>query len=75
LAEGSIAGAALDVTDPEPLPQGDPLYRSPRCLITCHSAARVDQGAATLRTHIRANILRFVAGEPLLGRVDPSKGY
>jgi phosphoglycerate dehydrogenase-like enzyme len=75
LASGSIAGAALDVTDPEPLPEGDPLYSSPRCLVTCHSAARVERGAETLRERVRANIARFVAGEPLLGRIDASKGY
>jgi len=38
LAAGTIAGAALDVTDPEPLPQGHPLWAEPRCLITPHSA-------------------------------------
>lgn len=38
LAEGRLAGAALDVTDPEPLPDGHPLWSEPRCLITPHSA-------------------------------------
>jgi phosphoglycerate dehydrogenase-like enzyme len=75
VAAGGIAGVALDVTDPEPLPAGDPLFSSPRCLVTCHSAAR-DLGALeALRARARTNLDAFVAGGPLLGRVDAAQGY
>ena len=75
LADGVIAGAALDVTDPEPLPVGHPLWREPRALITPHVA----NPAAGLRRHlaerVRENVRRFGAGEPLLGRIEPAAGY
>ena len=38
LAEGIIGGAALDVTEPEPLPDGHPLWEHERCIITPHTA-------------------------------------
>ena len=75
LAAGSIAGAALDVTDPEPLPAGHPLWREPRALITPHIA----NPDATLRRYlaelVRENVARFAAGEELLSRIDPDAGY
>ena len=69
LAEGLIRGAALDVTDPEPLPVGHPLWSEPRCVITPHEAG----GAfgKNLGTEDRIcdvcceNLRRYVAGEPL----------
>ncbi len=75
LAAGSIAGAALDVTDPEPLPDGHPLWSEPRALITPHIA----NPAATLRRylarHVKENVTRFANGEPLLSPIDPEAGY
>jgi D-3-phosphoglycerate dehydrogenase len=75
LAGGAIAGAALDVTDPEPLPDGHPLWREPRALITPHVA----NPSATLRRylaeHVRENVARFAAGEPLLAAIDVDAGY
>ena len=75
LARGSIGGAALDVTDPEPLPDGHPLLREPRALITPHIA----NPDATLRRYlaelVRENVARFAAGEELLSRIDPEAGY
>ena len=44
LAEGRIGGAALDVTDPEPLPDDHPLWSEPRCIITPHTANTLDDG-------------------------------
>lgn len=44
LRSGRIAGAALDVTDPEPLPPGHPLFRLDRCIVTPHIAARTHEG-------------------------------
>ncbi|MHC2185098.1 phosphoglycerate dehydrogenase-like enzyme [Rathayibacter agropyri] len=75
LAEGRLAGAALDVTDPEPLPDGHPLWSEPRCLITPHSADTPEMTAPLLAERVRANVEAFAAGAPLLGRVDPRAGY
>jgi phosphoglycerate dehydrogenase-like enzyme len=75
LAEGSIGGAALDVTDPEPLPDGHPLWESERCIITPHTADTPEMIQPLLARRIRDNVARFAAGEPLLGLVDPALGY
>ena len=75
LAEGTIGGAALDVTDPEPLPDGHPLWESARCIITPHSADTPEMILPLLARRIRDNVARFAAGEPLLGLVDPALGY
>ncbi|MWV50245.1 hydroxyacid dehydrogenase [Rathayibacter sp. VKM Ac-2803] len=75
LAEGRIAGAALDVTDPEPLPDGHPLWGEPRCLITPHTADTPEITAPLLAERVRANVAAFAAGEPLLGLVDTDAGY
>jgi phosphoglycerate dehydrogenase-like enzyme len=75
LAEGSIGGAALDVTDPEPLPDGHPLWESERCIITPHTADTPEMIEPLLARRIRDNVARFAAGEPLLGLVDPDRGY
>jgi D-3-phosphoglycerate dehydrogenase len=75
LARGAIAGAALDVTDPEPLPDGHPLWTEPRALITPHIA----NPAATLRRylarHVQENVTRFANGDALLSPIDPQAGY
>ena len=75
LENGSIAGAGLDVTDPEPLPEGHPLWKAPNVIITPHYAARSDLGRERRWLLYRENLRRFVAGEPLLSVVDPKKGY
>jgi phosphoglycerate dehydrogenase-like enzyme len=75
LRAGTIAGAALDVTDPEPLPDGHPLWRAPNCIITPHTADTWDMIVPLLSERIRSNVAHFVAGEPLEGLVDPSAGY
>jgi phosphoglycerate dehydrogenase-like enzyme len=75
LRRGAIGGAALDVTDPEPLPDGHPLWREPRALITPHVA----NPDATLHRYlaelVRENVARLDAGEELLARIDPDAGY
>jgi D-2-hydroxyacid dehydrogenase (NADP+) len=75
LAAGTIGGAALDVTDPEPLPDGHPLWSEPRALITPHIA----NPDATLRhylaRHVEENVRRFAAGEELRAVIDPDAGY
>jgi phosphoglycerate dehydrogenase-like enzyme len=75
LAAGSIAGAALDVTDPEPLPDGHPLWTEPRCIITPHTADTPEMIVPLLARRIRTNVAHFAAGEPLEGLVDGTAGY
>jgi phosphoglycerate dehydrogenase-like enzyme len=75
LAAGSIAGAALDVTDPEPLPDGHPLWAEQRCIITPHTADPADLSDVEFARRVEDNVIRFVADQPLLGLVDPAVGY
>jgi phosphoglycerate dehydrogenase-like enzyme len=75
LTAGTIAGAALDVTDPEPLPDGHPLWQLENCIITPHTADTTEMVVPLLARRIQENVARFAAGEPLVGVVDPSLGY
>lgn len=72
---GWIAGAGLDVTDPEPLPAGHPLWSRPACVITAHSAGDLDNSAGRLAELVRRNIHRLGQGLDPIGLVDPSLGY
>jgi phosphoglycerate dehydrogenase-like enzyme len=67
--------AALDVTDPEPLPDGHPLWDFERCIITPHTADTMEMIVPLLAHRIRDNVARFAAGEPLVGQVDTALGY
>jgi phosphoglycerate dehydrogenase-like enzyme len=71
----TIGGAALDVTDPEPLPEGHPLWDLPNCIITPHTANTEDMAKPLLAARITENVRRFAAGEPLIGLVNPALGY
>ena len=75
LREDVIGGAALDVTDPEPLPEGHPLWELPNCLITPHTANTEDMAVLLLSARVTDNVRRWRAGEELVGRVDPDLGY
>jgi len=75
LGNGIIAGAAIDVTDPEPLPDGHPLWDLPNCIITPHTADTIEMVLPLLAERIRVNVTRFAAGEPLVGLVDAEAGY
>jgi phosphoglycerate dehydrogenase-like enzyme len=75
LQKGSIGGAALDVTDPEPLPDGHPLWEMPNALITPHTANPRSIGGTLVAGRIRENVRRFGAGETLLGPIDVTLGY
>jgi phosphoglycerate dehydrogenase-like enzyme len=75
LRSHQIAGAALDVTDPEPLPEGHPLWDLPNCLITPHTADTEQMTQPLLAARITANVQRLIAGQELEGRVDPDLGY
>jgi phosphoglycerate dehydrogenase-like enzyme len=75
LASGSIGGAALDVTDPEPLPEDHPLWRFDNVLITPHVANTWDMAVPDLVALIERNVRSFAADGPLEGLVDPALGY
>ncbi|HMJ61569.1 MAG TPA: D-2-hydroxyacid dehydrogenase [Bryobacteraceae bacterium] len=75
LDEKRLAGAGVDVTDPEPLPKEHALWRFENAIITPHIAGRSDQDAGRMVGTIQENIRRFVAGKPLINVVDKKKGY
>jgi phosphoglycerate dehydrogenase-like enzyme len=75
LRQGTIAGAALDVTDPEPLPEGHALWGLANCIITPHTADTIEMVLPLLAERIRTNVARFATGEKLVGLVDPEAGY
>jgi phosphoglycerate dehydrogenase-like enzyme len=75
LLAGEIGGAALDVTDPEPLPPGHPLWDLPNCLITPHTADTEEMIRPLLADRIADNVRRLAAGQKLVGQVDPDLGY
>jgi phosphoglycerate dehydrogenase-like enzyme len=70
-----LAGAGLDVTNPEPLPKGHPLWKFENVIITPHMAGQSDMVMARRIELIKDNIARFAKGEPLLNVVDKQKGY
>ncbi len=74
LADGRVAGAGLDVTDPEPLPADHVLWRMPNVIITPHIAWYGNNRERQLAI-ARENVRRFIAGDRLLNVVDPMRGY
>jgi phosphoglycerate dehydrogenase-like enzyme len=68
LASGQLAGAGLDVVEPEPLPPQHPLWTAPNLILTPHVAAA--QSEPAVARHAAENVRRFIAGEPLLARHD-----
>jgi phosphoglycerate dehydrogenase-like enzyme len=75
LQQGVIGGAALDVTDPEPLPAGHPLWSMPNCIITPHVGNTPEMAIPLLSERIAGNVRRFAAGEALIGPIDFELGY
>jgi cyclase len=75
LKAGTIAGAGLDVTDPEPLPNNHPLWTLPNAVVTPHIGGQSDGSRDRQWRLFRENIRRFVAGERLLCVVDKARGY
>jgi phosphoglycerate dehydrogenase-like enzyme len=71
----AIGGAALDVTDPEPLPDDSPLWQLGNRLITPHTANPWSTAQPLLSRRIADNVRRYIDGEPLLGLVDLDAGY
>ena len=70
-----LAGAGVDVVDPEPLPKGHPLWKFNNAIVTPHIAGRSDRDHDRMLNTLKENIERFVDGKPLLNVVDKQKGY
>jgi phosphoglycerate dehydrogenase-like enzyme len=75
LQAGRLAGACLDVTDPEPLPADHPLWGLPNVVITPHVASDAELTDARSSELLRENVRRFGAGLVLLNVVDKRAGY
>ncbi len=75
LASRQIAGAGLDVTNPEPLPDGHPLWEEPNAIITPHTADTPEMVEPLLAERVRANVAAFLGDGRFEGRVDPVAGY
>jgi len=75
LERGEIGGAALDVTDPEPLPDGHPLWTLPNAIVTPHVGNTPDMALPLLSRRVTENVARFGRGEALIGPVDVDAGY
>lgn len=75
LEEGRLAGAGLDVVDPEPLPADHPLWKAPNLIITPHISSRADVQGEGRWLLARENLRRYVAGGKMLSEVDFKKEY
>jgi phosphoglycerate dehydrogenase-like enzyme len=75
LNAGQLAGAGLDVTDPEPLPPESPLWEMPNVIITGHTAGNAPNFWEPLLVFIAKNLARYRNGETLLNLVDAAEGY
>lgn len=75
LQEGWIAGAGLDVTDPEPLPADSPLWALPNVLLTQHSSGTSPYNSERICAIFAANLERYLAGKPLENVVDKALRY
>ncbi|MHA2789556.1 D-isomer specific 2-hydroxyacid dehydrogenase family protein [Corynebacterium sp. S7] len=75
LENETIAGAGLDVTDPEPLPDSHGLWRQSNCIITPHTATTGSTGRKFIAPCIVENARAFEAGEVMPTEIDPSRGY
>ena len=73
LNDGTLAGATLDVFDPEPLPADSPLWCHPKLTITPHVAADSDPEAMT--AYVLEQLKRHAAGQPMDNVVDRQRGY
>ncbi|MGA1139683.1 MAG: NAD(P)-dependent oxidoreductase [Ilumatobacteraceae bacterium] len=75
LRDQRIGGAALDVTDPEPLPSQHPLWTFDNCLVTPHIGNTRAMAVPLLSERVATNCRLFAAGQPLVGVVDVGLGY
>jgi phosphoglycerate dehydrogenase-like enzyme len=75
LRSGRLGGAGLDVTDPEPLPEGHPLWSAPNCVITPHVADTEAMTAPLFAERVRRNVRAFLGEGDFEGRIDLDAGY
>jgi phosphoglycerate dehydrogenase-like enzyme len=75
LRGGQLAGAGIDVTDPEPLPDSHTLWSAPNLIITPHSADTPEMCVRLLSTRIAANVANLISARPLEGLVNLEIGY
>ncbi len=75
LVQKRLAGAGLDVADPEPLPPDNPLWHAPHVLITPHISSRSDLPGEGRWIVAVENIRRYAQGARMLNVVDQSRGY
>jgi phosphoglycerate dehydrogenase-like enzyme len=75
LADGRLAGAALDVAREEPLPPHNPLWDAPNLLLSPHSSPSQDRYFEMVYELFVDNLGRYVSGEPLRNVVDLESGY
>jgi phosphoglycerate dehydrogenase-like enzyme len=75
LRTGTIGGAGLDVTDPEPLPPEHPLWSLANCIITPHVGNTPEMARPLLFERIEENVKRWASGDELIGLVDTELGY
>jgi phosphoglycerate dehydrogenase-like enzyme len=75
LRSGQLAGAGLDVTEPEPLPEGHALWTLPNVIITPHYSGGQPDRLGHIGELFIENLRRYVAGQPLLNVVDKQAGY
>jgi phosphoglycerate dehydrogenase-like enzyme len=75
LKQGMIGGAALDVTDPEPLPPSHSLWQVSNVIITPHTANPPEANSITLAQRVVDNLKRLKENRPLVGTIDAVRGY
>ena len=75
LRSGRLAGAGLDVTDPEPLPAESPLWGEPGVIVTAHSSGLTPRSYERYEALLLENLRRFAGGSALLNVVDKARGY
>lgn len=72
---GAIQGAALDVTDPEPLPEGHPLWKAKNVIITPHVSGASAKYFERVLAVLEFNLTRMSEGQEFVNRVDKKRGY
>lgn len=72
---GLIAGAAVDVTDPEPLPEGHPFFGRDDLIVTPHTADTKEIVMRHFALRVQQNVKAFMGQGPWIGEVDPERGY
>ncbi|EGY16554.1 D-2-hydroxyacid dehydrogenase like protein [Verticillium longisporum] len=75
LESGKLRGAALDVTDPEPLPADHPLWKAPNVIITPHISSIVGNYTERVLGVVELNLERLLSGGELVNLVDRERGY